>query len=228
MTTVRGDGVVNEISDEVQIVNTTAERNVLSNSLLVHLILDNLAVKDLKTCASTSFTFYSEAVKLLDMKSKIYLWSERFQSYFETLKKGGRIPKRSIVEMTIGTPQDFISSIPSTPTRFPNIPLEIMRRIDGDKVRYLQIHVETTKNFFAKMRQLLSLAVNLDELELYFKNVYHCDTNFVAALPFDDTFQLPNLKKLGFVWMRWTLMDKQGSGYFYAGSFNLFLSLIEI
>lgn len=112
---------------------------------LVKLILDNLTVKDLKRVASTSFTFYSEAVKLLDKKSKIDLWSENYQSYFESFKKGGRIPNRSIVGMSIGTPKDYLSSIPSTPKRCPNIGFEIIRRIGGDKVRFLDIHVETTK-----------------------------------------------------------------------------------
>lgn len=35
----------------------------------------------------------------------------------------------------------------------------------------------------------------MEELELYFKNRYGSD--FVTALPFEDTFQLPHLKKLG-------------------------------
>lgn len=42
---------------------------------------------------------------------------------------------------------------------------------------------------------MLTLALNLTELDLDFKNRRGRDANFVAALPSDDAFQLPTLKR---------------------------------
>ncbi|XP_035711724.1 uncharacterized protein LOC118437057 isoform X2 [Folsomia candida] len=131
MTTVRVNGVGDEISGEVQVVNATAEQIVLSNSLLVQQILNNLTVSDLKKCASTNFTFSSEVMKLLDRKSIVSLESSTsYQSYFDSLKKGGRIP--NMVKMTIGTRREK-GAVRSSPKPFRNIPFEIIRRIGADK-----------------------------------------------------------------------------------------------
>ncbi|XP_035700885.1 uncharacterized protein LOC118433252 [Folsomia candida] len=101
-----------------------------------------------------------------------------------------------MVEMTIGTLRTYDATtgfIVSPPKRFGNVALEIVRRIGGDKVRFLKMHVEMTKNFFSKSREILTLAVNLVELGIDFKNWCGLDVNFVAALP---SIQLPSLKKL--------------------------------
>ncbi|OXA40791.1 hypothetical protein Fcan01_24612 [Folsomia candida] len=67
------------------------------------------------------------------------------------------------------------------------MPLEIVRRIGGDKVQFVKM------NFFSKSREILTLAVNLGELDLNFKNLPGHDANFAAALP---SIQLQSLKKL--------------------------------
>ncbi|OXA36959.1 hypothetical protein Fcan01_28294 [Folsomia candida] len=174
--------------EQVQVFNTTPEEVVFSNPLLVQMILDNLSVRDLKTCAPTNSMFHSEASNLLDKKSKINLDSRSFKDYFETLKKGGRIPTRTIVEMTIGTRRargrdaNFVAALPSDDAF--QLPTLKRFRLSTDEV-----NEEGEEGIRTFLRRLFSISQNLESF--HGCGINNGVSHMIAQLFFEELDKIP-------------------------------------